>query len=183
MQNLPLCTRADPQAIQLLYRLDDRIEEFKDDIKAKKIEIQTYDETSSVMTRLEDNEKIPYQIGDVLVKMTQAEIQETLDMEKRNCEIEISEIEEKIDADKVFMFKIKTLLYAKFGYEINLKTKSDSEESREQPILCQYCDKEYLGKRNLMAHIKRMHRIQDEGFEQGNLLRGIDNSSVCGASP
>ena len=100
-----------------------------------------------------------------------------------NCEVEISQIEEKIDEEKIFMFKIKTILYAKFGNKINLKTKSDSEESGEQPILCQYCDKEYLGKRNLMAHIKRMHRIQDEGFEQGNLLRGIDNSSVCGASP
>ena len=127
MQNLPLCTRADPQAVQLFYRLDDRIEEFKDDIKAKKIEIQTYDETSSVMTRLEDNEKIPYQIGDVLVKMTKAEIQETLDMEKENCKKEIRQIEEKIYEDKNRMFEIKTDLFFKYGNEINLVTKSDSE--------------------------------------------------------
>ena len=35
-----------------------------------------------------------------------------------------------------------------------------------------------------MAHIKRMHKIQDEGSEQGNnLLSGIDNCSGCGTSP
>lgn len=39
-------------------------------------------------------------------------------------------------------------------------------QRKEQPMLCQYCDKEYTGKRNLMAHIKRMHKIQDEGSEQ-----------------
>ena len=42
-------------------------------------------------------------------------------------------------------------------------------------MLCQYCDKEYMGKRNLMVHMKCVHKIQDEGSEQGNLLRGTDN--------
>ena len=32
-------------------------------------------------------------------------------------------------------------------------------------MLCQYCDKEYIGNRNLMVHIKRVHKVQDEGSE------------------
>jgi len=44
-------------------------------------------------------------------------------------------------------------------------------------MLCQYCDKEYMGKRNLMAHIKRMHKIQDEGSEDVQEYPGMEQDS------
>jgi chaperonin cofactor prefoldin len=55
--------------------LNNRLEEFKDDITAKKTEIQTLEDASTDMMMLEDDdEKIPYQIGEVFVSMTQVNI-------------------------------------------------------------------------------------------------------------
>ena len=52
--------------------MNNRLEEFKDDITAKKTEIQTLEDASTDMMMLEDDdEKIPYQIGEVFVSMTQ----------------------------------------------------------------------------------------------------------------
>ena len=55
--------------------MNNRLEEFKDDITAKKTEIQTLEDASTDMMMLEDDdEKIPYQIGEVFVSMTQVNI-------------------------------------------------------------------------------------------------------------
>ena len=62
----------DQQKINQFARLNNRLEEFKDDITAKKTEIQTLEDASTDMMMLEDDdEKIPYQIGEVFVSMTQ----------------------------------------------------------------------------------------------------------------
>jgi hypothetical protein len=58
----------DQQKINQFARLNNRLEEFKDDITAKKTEIQTLEDASTDMMMLEDDdEKIPYQIGEVFV--------------------------------------------------------------------------------------------------------------------
>ena len=65
----------DQQKINQFARLNNRLEEFKDDITAKKTEIQTLEDASTDMMMLEDDdEKIPYQIGEVFVSMTQVNI-------------------------------------------------------------------------------------------------------------
>ena len=57
--------------------MNNRLEEFKDDITAKKTEIQTLEDASTDMMMLEDDdEKIPYQIGEVFVSMTQVNTKE-----------------------------------------------------------------------------------------------------------
>merc|ERR1712223_667173 len=99
----------DQQKINQFARLNNRLEEFKDDMKSKKTEIQTLEDAGTDMMMLEDDdEKIPYQIGEVFVAMTQDEVQETL-------EEEVTKLEGKAEEIKAQMSNLKTHLYAKFG--------------------------------------------------------------------
>ena len=91
----------DQQKINQFARLNNRLEEFKDDMKSKKTEIQTLEDAGTDMMMLEDDdEKIPYQIGEVFVEMTQDEVQETLDKTKETLEEEVTKLEEKANEIK-----------------------------------------------------------------------------------
>merc|ERR1739847_196126 len=112
----------DQQKINQFARLNNRLEEFKDDMKSKKTEIQTLEDAGTDMMMLEDgDEKIPYQIGEVFVEMTQDEVQETLDKSKETLEEEVTKLEGKAEEIKGQMSNLKTHLYAKFGNAINLE--------------------------------------------------------------
>merc|ERR1712149_165039 len=112
----------DQQKINQFARLNNRLEEFKDDMKSKKTEIQTLEDAGTDMMMLEDDdEKIPYQIGEVFVEMTQDEVQETLNKTKENLEAEVTKLEGQAEELKAQMSNLKTHLYAKFGNAINLE--------------------------------------------------------------
>ena len=84
--------------------------------------IQTLEDAGTDMMMLEDDdEKIPYQIGEVFVEMTQDEVQETLDKSKESLEEEVTKLEGKAEEIKGQMSNLKTHLYAKFGNAINLE--------------------------------------------------------------
>ena len=51
----------------------------------------------------------------------QDEVQETLDNTKESCNEEVTKLEEKADEVKAQMSDLKTHLYAKFGYAIDLE--------------------------------------------------------------
>ena len=116
----------DQQKINQFARLNNRLEELKDDIKSKKNEIQTLEDAGTDMMMLEDDEeKIPYQIGEVFVEMTQDEVQDTLDKAKDNIAEEVTKLEECSEEVKAQMSDLKTHLYAKFGNAINLENDED----------------------------------------------------------
>merc|ERR1712029_695272 len=73
----------DQQKINQFARLNNRLEEYKDDIKAKKNEIQTLEDASTDLMMLDDEEKAPTKLGEVFVEMTQDEVQETMEAKKR----------------------------------------------------------------------------------------------------
>merc|ERR1712156_969344 len=110
----------DQQKINQFARLNNRLEEYKDDIKAKKNEIQTLEDASTDLM-IDDEEKVPYQIGEVFVEMTQDEVQETMEAKKEKISEEVTHLEGKVDELKAQMSNLKTHLYAKFGNAINLE--------------------------------------------------------------
>ena len=111
----------DQQKINQFARLNNRLEELKDDIKSKKNEIQTLEDASTDLMMLDDDEKVPYQIGEVFVEMTQDEVQETMEANKEKISEEVSKLEQKAEEIKGQMSDLKTHLYAKFGNAINLE--------------------------------------------------------------
>ena len=111
----------DQQKINQFARLNNRLDELKDDIKSKKNEIQTLEDASTDLMMLDDEEKVPYQIGEVFVEMTQDEVQETMEANKEKVGEEVTKLEEKAEEIKGQMSDLKTHLYAKFGNAINLE--------------------------------------------------------------
>lgn len=112
----------DQQKINKFARLNSRLEELKEDIKNKKNEIQTLEDASTdIMMMEDDEEKVPYQIGEVFVHMSQSDVQESLERNKEKLTDDVKAIEEKADVIKSQMSDLKTHLYAKFGNSINLE--------------------------------------------------------------
>lgn len=116
----------DQQKINHFARLNNRLDELKDDIKAKNNEIQTLKDASDDLMMLDDDEKVPYQIGEVFVTMTQDDVQDTLEAQKEIFEGEVTKLEEKSEDIKSQMSDLKTQLYAKFGNAINLEADDES---------------------------------------------------------
>merc|ERR1711953_1235088 len=111
----------DQQKINQFARLNNRLEEYKDDIKAKKNEIQTLEDASTDLMMLPAEEPVLYQLGEVFVEMTQDEVQETMEAKKEKISEEVTQLEGKVDEIKGQMSDLKTHLYAKFGNAINLE--------------------------------------------------------------
>ncbi len=89
--------------------------------------MQTLEDAATDLMMLEDDdEKVPYQIGEVFVFLGQDEVQSELDARKETLEAEIKVAEGKMDGLKEQMGDLKTKLYAKFGNAINLEADEES---------------------------------------------------------
>merc|ERR1712141_976404 len=98
------------------------LEDLKDDLKAKQEETKTLEDASGDLMMLEDDdEKVPYQIGEVFVYLTQDEAQEKIETSKDNLGEAIKVVETRAQAIKDEMSGLKAQLYAKFGSAINLE--------------------------------------------------------------
>ena len=112
----------DQQKINKFARLNSRLEDLKDDLKAKQEETKTLEDASGDLMMLEDDdEKVLYQIGEVFVYLTQDEAQEKIETSKDNLGEAIKVVETRAQAIKDEMSGLKAQLYAKFGSAINLE--------------------------------------------------------------
>ena len=88
----------------------------------KQEETKTLEDASGDLMMLEDDdEKVPYQIGEVFVYLTQDEAQEKIETSKDNLGEAIKVVETRAQAIKDEMSGLKAQLYAKFGSAINLE--------------------------------------------------------------
>ena len=112
----------DQQKINKFARLNNRLDDLKEDMKSKKNEIQTLDDASTDLMMLEDDEeKVPYQVGEVFVFLSQDDVQEQIESRKQELEKEVESVTSRMDGIKGQMSDLKTHLYAKFGSAINLE--------------------------------------------------------------
>ena len=102
--------------VQQQFAFQNRIEFFP--------KVQSWD--SEKRTLLTYFLKVPYQIGEVFVTMTQDDVQDTLEAQKEIFEGEVTKLEEKSEDIKSQMSDLKTQLYAKFGNAINLEADDES---------------------------------------------------------
>jgi chaperonin cofactor prefoldin len=69
---------------------------------------------------LDEDERIPYRVGDSFYSLTTEEATERIESEKGNVEGEIGKMKEEIEIIKEQLNKLKVQLYGKFGNSINL---------------------------------------------------------------
>ena len=69
----------------------------------------------------DEDEGVPYKIGDSFYSLSTEEATERMEGEKTGVEEEIADMEEEIDKIKRQLEKLKVQLYGKFGNSINLE--------------------------------------------------------------
>lgn len=79
------------------------------------------DDISLEIELIDEDEKIQYKIGDVFVFLKQSEVVEQLEKDAEQLDSKIEKLEEKESQLDSRISELKTILYAKFGDNINLE--------------------------------------------------------------
>lgn len=80
------------------------------------------DEISTELELADEDDKIPYKIGDSFFSLSLPEVQQLLASSTEKIEEEVSAVQEKLGGIREEMGQLKVVLYARFGRSINLET-------------------------------------------------------------
>ncbi|MCJ1485152.1 hypothetical protein MMC06_005325 [Schaereria dolodes] len=114
--------REDQDKINRFSRLHQREMLLEDELKTKAKDKEDLDEISNELELADEEDKIPYKIGDSFVSLPLPEVQEMLLSSTQKIEGEVSAVEEKLSGVREEMGQLKVALYARFGRSINLET-------------------------------------------------------------
>lgn len=114
--------REDQDKINKFSRLHQREIGLEDELKLKHKEKEDLDDISSELELADEDDKIPYRVGDSFISLPLPEAQEMLSTNTTKIEEEVSVLEGKIATVREEMSELKVELYARFGRSINLET-------------------------------------------------------------
>lgn len=77
---------------------------------------------SNELELADDDEKVPYKIGDSFLSLPASEIQELLSESTLKIDEDVGLLEKQLDDLRGEMEKLKVALYARFGRSINLES-------------------------------------------------------------
>ncbi|XP_013418495.1 prefoldin subunit 4-like [Lingula anatina] len=120
-------TYEDQQKINKFARHNARMQDLKEELEAKKKELQNLQDAADELLMLEDEESIPYQIGEVFFSVSADETNEMLERRKEELEEQTKSIEQQVNEHKQVLSDLKVHLYAKFGNNINLEAEEQAE--------------------------------------------------------
>ncbi|KAF8852254.1 prefoldin subunit 4 [Acephala macrosclerotiorum] len=114
--------REDQDKINKFSRLHQREIALEDELKAKHKEKEDLDDISNELELADEDDKIPYKIGDSFISLPLSEVQELLSTNTSQIEEDVAAVEEKLSTIREEMTELKVQLYARFGRSINLET-------------------------------------------------------------
>ncbi|KAN0106877.1 Prefoldin, subunit 4 [Hyaloscypha variabilis] len=114
--------REDQDKINKFSRLHQREIVLEEELKLKHKEKEDLDDISSELELADEDDKIPYKIGDSFISLPLPEVQELLSTNTTKIEEEVSVLEGKLATVREDMSELKVELYARFGRSINLET-------------------------------------------------------------
>ncbi|MCJ1284857.1 hypothetical protein MMC26_004194 [Xylographa opegraphella] len=114
--------REDQDKINRFSRLHQREMLLEDELKAKAKDKEDLEEISNELELADEDDKIPYKIGDSFISLPLPQVQELLSSSTEKIEEEVSTVEEKLSEIREEMQQLKVALYARFGRSINLET-------------------------------------------------------------
>ncbi|KAI0450392.1 Prefoldin subunit-domain-containing protein [Xylaria acuta] len=114
--------REDQDKINKFSRLHQRELNFEEELKSKNKEKEELDDVTLELELADEDENVPYKIGDAFFHIPLPQAQEMLAESTSRIEEEVSELEDKIGTTKEEMQQLKIELYARFGRSINLET-------------------------------------------------------------
>ncbi|KAH8162331.1 hypothetical protein CIB48_g5923 [Xylaria polymorpha] len=114
--------REDQDKINKFSRLHQRELNLEEELKSKNKEKEELDDVTLELELADEDENVPYKIGDAFFHIPLPQAQEMLAESSSRIEEEVSELEDKIGTAKEEMQQLKVELYARFGRSINLET-------------------------------------------------------------
>ncbi|CAO1599299.1 hypothetical protein XANCAGTX0491_003031 [Xanthoria calcicola] len=114
--------REDQDKINKFSRLHQREMLLEDDLKSRAKEKEDLEEISSELELADEDEKVPYKLGDAFIMLPLPEVQQLLSKSTDKIEKSVSATENKLSDIREEMNSLKVELYARFGKSINLET-------------------------------------------------------------
>ncbi|KAI4139661.1 MAG: hypothetical protein LQ341_004134 [Variospora aurantia] len=114
--------REDQDKINKFSRLHQRETLLEEDLKSRAKEMEDLEEISSELELADEDEKIPYKLGDAFIMLPLPDVQELLAKGTDKIEQSVSATEQKLSSIREEMDSLKVDLYARFGKSINLET-------------------------------------------------------------
>ncbi|RKF64345.1 Prefoldin subunit 4 [Erysiphe neolycopersici] len=114
--------REDQDMINKFSRLHQKEILLDEELNLKLKEKEELEDVSNELELADEDDIIPYKIGDCFVSLPLPEVQELLEASTSRITYEVNGLEEKISSIKGEMSDLKVHLYARFGPSINLET-------------------------------------------------------------
>ncbi|KAI9737627.1 MAG: hypothetical protein M1818_005631 [Claussenomyces sp. TS43310] len=114
--------REDQDKINRFSRLHQRELILEEELKAKNKEKEDLEDVSNELELADEEDTIPYRIGDSFISLPLPEVQGMLSTSTEKMDEDVLALEDKLSTVREEMQQLKVELYARFGRSINLET-------------------------------------------------------------
>ncbi|KAI9838122.1 MAG: hypothetical protein M1819_006278 [Sarea resinae] len=114
--------REDQDKINRFSRLHQRETLIEEELKTKHKDKEDLEEVSNELELADEDDLVPYKLGDSFVHLRLPEVQERLSSATDKIELDVTALEDKLGDIREEMQQLKVSLYARFGRSINLET-------------------------------------------------------------
>ncbi|ETS77472.1 hypothetical protein PFICI_11346 [Pestalotiopsis fici W106-1] len=114
--------REDQDKINKFSRLHQKELKIQEALNIKSKEKEELDDITTELELADEDDLVPYKIGDAFFHVSLEQAQEMLATSTSNIEEEVSALEDRMGTVKDEMTQLKVELYARFGRSINLET-------------------------------------------------------------
>jgi len=112
----------DQQRLNTFGRANNRLREYNDKLEELKTQLAGLDDANGDIECLLDDDACRIQVGDLFVDVSNDDAAEYATKKADKIKAEMADIEVEVKKIQEEMAKLKVLLYAKFGNNINLET-------------------------------------------------------------
>ncbi|CAI4217225.1 unnamed protein product [Parascedosporium putredinis] len=113
--------REDQDRINKFSRLSSREQVLEEELKVKAKEKEELDDVSMELELADEDETVPYKIGDAFYHVKLEQAQEMLEKASERIDKDVARLRDDISSIQDQMTQLKVELYARFGKSINLE--------------------------------------------------------------
>ncbi|KAH6644545.1 Prefoldin subunit-domain-containing protein [Boeremia exigua] len=114
--------REDQEKINKFSSLHQKETLLEEELQAKIKEKEDLEEISTELELVDEEEKVPYKVGDCFVSLPQPQVLELLESSTQTIDEEVEALKSKLESVQEDMGELKKVLYGRFGRSINLET-------------------------------------------------------------
>ncbi|KAF1833094.1 Prefoldin, subunit 4 [Decorospora gaudefroyi] len=114
--------REDQEKINRFSSLHQKEEMIEEELRTKIKEKEDLEEISGELELVDEEDKVPYKIGDCFVSLPQPQVLELLASSTETIDSEVEGLKSKLEGIQEEMGELKKSLYGRFGRSINLET-------------------------------------------------------------